>query len=140
VRRLLVVCLLPALIAIGLGCGDEEGGTSTQASSDILGHWSGTLHQSSLAPFKVTATIGALEDPAANRVSYTGINCGGNWHYLGRKAETFRFREVINHGKGGDCKGVGIVTLHPVSADRLDYVFRGGGVESRGVLTRDPSG
>jgi hypothetical protein len=43
---------------------------------------------------------------------------------------------VIDRGAGGNCKGVGTVTLTPTPADRLDYAFTGGGVESRGVLSR----
>ena len=47
----------------------------------------------------------------------------------------YRFREVIDRGRGGTCKGVGVVRLTP-DGDFLEYRFRGGGVESHGVLSR----
>jgi hypothetical protein len=77
------------------------------------------------------ATLGA-----ALTVHYTDIDCGGNWTYLGRDGSAYRFREVIDRGAGGECKGAGVVTLTPVADDRLAYVFRGGGIESRGPLSR----
>ena len=49
-----------------------------------------------------------------------------------------RFREVIRRidGRQGKCKGLGTVTLVPLTGDRLGYRFQGGGVVSRGVLSR----
>jgi hypothetical protein len=102
----------------------------------ILGRWHGTLHQRGLKPFKVTATVRGLRPSAKNTVHYTGINCSGRWTYLGRKGASYRLRERITSGHGGSCKGVGTVTLTPAGANRVDYVFRGGGVVSRGMLTR----
>lgn len=102
----------------------------------IEGTWSGELQQAKLKPFTVTATIGSLADPAQNTVSYSGINCGGNWTYLGRDGTAYRFREVINRGKGGNCNGKGIVRLNPFDANGVDYDFQGGGVRSAGVLAR----
>jgi hypothetical protein len=121
---------LGAALAVGLlaGCGDDD--------VVITGKWRGVLTQQGLAPFTVTADIRDLEDPAANTVHYSGIDCGGNWTYLGRDGSAYRFREVIDRGAGGNCKGVGVVTLTPVADDRLAYVFRGGGIESRGPLSR----
>ena len=127
----LAIAALGAALALGLraGCGDD---------SDVVitGKWQGQLTQKGIEPFTVTATIGDLEDPAANTVHYTGIDCGGNWTYLGRSDGAYRFREVIDRGAGGTCKGVGVVTLTPTSGDRLRYLFQGGGIESRGALSR----
>jgi hypothetical protein len=94
------------------------------------------LQQPKRKPFRVSATIGSLDDPRQNEVSYTGIDCGGRWTYLGMAGTTFRFREVIDRGQGGDCKGVGTVALTPTPDGRLDYLFQRGGISSRGVLTR----
>jgi hypothetical protein len=85
----------------------------------------------------VTATIGSLDDPKLNTVDYRGIDCEGGWTYLRKEGEAFVFREVIDPGEvNGECKGRGIVTLTPTEDGRLDYVFKGGGVTSRGVLVR----
>ena len=94
------------------------------------------MHQRGIAPFKVTARVRGLGRSARNTVHYTGINCSGRWTYLGQKGSSYRFREKITSGRGGSCKGVGTVTLTPAGANRVDYVFRGGGVVSRGVLVR----
>jgi hypothetical protein len=91
-----------------------------------------------MRPFRIDAEIRSLQGPNRNSVSYTGIDCGGRWTYLGASNGEYRFREVIDRGEGGDCKGVGKVTLEPRPDGRLDYEFRGGGVESSGVLARRP--
>ena len=46
-----------------------------------------------------------------------------------------RFSEDIDSGKSKTCKGVGQVTLIREGA-RLRYRFSGGGVVSRGLLSR----
>ena len=49
-----------------------------------------------------------------------------------------RFRERIDAGAGGECKGTGTVTVSHLSgghAKRLRYQFTGGGIESQGVLS-----
>jgi hypothetical protein len=135
-----------ALLALSLAaCGEKEEPeaaptepTTAQAEGgfDLVGRWQGELRQKGLKPFFVTATIGSLDDPTQNTVSYTGIDCGGKWTYLGMRGESFRFREEIDRGEGGKCKGTGTVTLTPTKGGRLDYEFRGGGIVSRGVLTR----
>jgi hypothetical protein len=102
----------------------------------IQGKWRGQLHQRGLEPFKVTATIRGLGRSARNPVHYTGINCSGRWTYLGREGASYRFRERITSGRGGSCKGVGTVTLTQAGANRVHYVFHGGGVVSRGLLAR----
>ncbi|MGH2956344.1 MAG: hypothetical protein ACRDL6_05045 [Solirubrobacterales bacterium] len=148
------LALIAAALAVGVlaGCDDDSdgGGTTvgTQAGFEILGSWEGELTQMDLPPFRVTATIGDLDDPAANTVHYTGIDCGGNWTFRGeadagvqtgdatRVTPVYRFSEVIDRGAGGSCKGVGTVTLTPTGADTVTYEFRGGGVVSRGTLTR----
>ena len=138
-RTLAVLALvLGALLIAGCGNDDDDGADDAgiEADYDITGSWSGKLTQQGLDPFRVDATNGSLDDPAQNTVEYTGIDCGGNWTYLGRAGSAFRFREDIDRGAGGDCKGEGTVTLTPVSADGVDYSFRGGGVSSAGVLRR----
>ncbi|MGZ5311893.1 MAG: hypothetical protein ACXWZK_09295 [Solirubrobacterales bacterium] len=148
IARLGAVFAILALAAALAGCGEKDepdlaGTTSatTTTGSEIPGFaiegtWSGELPQANLKPFRVTATIGSLQDPAQNTVSYTGINCNGNWTYLGRQGTAYRFREQITGGKGGSCKGKGIVTLNPFDTDGVDYDFQGGGVQSAGVLAR----
>ena len=130
--------------AIGTGCGGDSetsDSTGTQAAATPAprpvfpaGRWQGRLAQRGLKPFQVRVVIRSRSRPAANRVRYTGIDCGGNWAYLGRRGLDLRFREVINRGRGGNCKGAGVVTLRYVAADRLRYEFRGGGVSSSGFL------
>ena len=106
------------------------------ATFSILGRWKGRLHQRGVSPFTVTATIRGFDALSRNTVHYTGIDCSGHWTYLTRKGGSYQFREVITSGKGGKCKGVGRVTLTRVDPDHVRYVFRGGGVVSRGVLGR----
>jgi hypothetical protein len=84
----------------------------------------------------VTARIGDLRDQASNTVHYTGIDCGGNWTYLGRSGEDYRFHEVIDRGAGGSCKGSGLVTVTPESEANVTHRFRGGGIVSSGDLIR----
>ena len=142
--RYLLCFLALAAALLAAGCGDDDDGNGGEAADeagveaeyDITGSWSGELRQKGLDDFRVDATIGSLDDPSANTVRYTGIDCGGNWTYLGRAGSAFRFREVIDRGAGGDCRGKGTVTLTPFSADGVDYTFRGGGVDSAGVLKR----
>jgi hypothetical protein len=90
-----------------------------------------------MKPFRVTATIGSLDEARDNSVTYTGIDCSGTWKFLDRAGDAYRFREVIDRGAGGSCKGVGTVTLTPTPEGQLDYEFRGGGVTSHGVLIRN---
>lgn len=137
-RLIIALALVPALLAAGCGDDDDEATDEpgVEAEYDITGSWRGELQQKGLDDFRVEATIGSLDDPAQNTVEYTGIDCGGNWAYLGRAGSAFRFREEIDRGAGGDCKGEGTVTLTPFSSDGVDYNFRGGGVESAGVLKR----
>jgi hypothetical protein len=133
-----VTAVLAAAVAIaasvGAGCGGSDEGD--ESGFQITGSWSGELHQQDLTPFRVRAAILDLENPEKNTVHYSGIDCGGNWTFLGRQSEVYRFREEINRGAGGNCKGTGIVTLTAKGDDSLAYVFRGGGIESEGTLTR----
>lgn len=136
------------VVLLGAGalssCGGRQaagtGPGATSAPTGVIGRWQGRLHQRGLAPFTVRAVVGSLRDSGANQVWYSGIQCSGNWTYLGRRGSAFRFREVIRQGRGGKCKGVGTVTLVPVPGGRLGYRFQGGGVVSRGVLSRLPGG
>jgi hypothetical protein len=144
---LVALALLGALLG-GCGDDDDDGGdeitgtmssdaTGSFADYDITGKWSGTLKQTDLPDFRVSADIRDLNDKFKNTVSYTGINCSGHWEYLGREGAAFLFEEVIDAGKGGNCKGKGNVTMTPFSDDGADYTFSGGGVESSGVVKRN---
>ena len=141
-----LVLLMAALLALGAatGCGEksEEAATNPPEPTGfkIEGRWSGELNQKAQSSFRVDATIGSLDNPKQNTVHYTGIDCSGNWTFQGRQDTAYRFREVIDRGRSKTCKGAGTVNLTPVSADSLDYVFRGGGVESQGVLSRGGGG
>lgn len=127
-----LVALAIALAAFAVaGCGGSDEGGGDWA----LGSWHGRLHQAGMAPFQVWATVGSLEDPAENRVRYSGLACRGTWTPLGGDGEVRRFRETITAGRSEACKGVGIVTLRRDGENRAAYSFRGDGVESRGVLT-----
>lgn len=125
-------------MVLAMGCGGSDDGgraTTSEDQSPVAGSWRGTLHQAGLPRFKVRATVRSPTGSAGNRVHYTGIDCSGQWTYLDADGGTFRFREVIDRGEGGKCKGVGVVTLVPdASAGQLDYEFRGGGIVSRGTL------
>ena len=125
--------LLAALLVLPLPVASAQ---VEAAHLSILGRWKGTLHQRNVRPFVVTATIRGFDALSRNTVRYTGITCSGHWTYLTRKGRSYEFREVITSGRGGKCKGAGGVTLTQVSAHRANYVFRGGGVVSRGVLRR----
>jgi hypothetical protein len=109
-------------------------GASSKAP--VIGVWQGTLHQTGLPPFTVKANVRSLKSPERNSVHYTGIDCNGHWTYLGRSGSAYRFREVITGGRSATCKGSGTVTLTPAPRGDLRYVFRGGGVVSRGLLSR----
>lgn len=126
-----------------VGCGDSDQSRTEKRTATAPPHafalidsWHGQLTQKKLQPFEVTATIRSLSSGKRNTVHYTGIDCSGNWTYLGRTNGVFRFREVISRGKSSSCKGVGTVSLTPKGSDQLGYVFRGGGVSSTGVLSR----
>jgi hypothetical protein len=144
-RKRLATPLALAIAALALpACGEKDEPEVTgpdpvaqqPTGFDIVGTWEGRLRQKGLKPFRVTATIRSLENERRNSVHYTGIDCGGTWTFEGLEAETYRFREVIDRGAGGTCKGVGTVSLTPTPTERLAYRFAGGGVESRGVLSR----
>jgi hypothetical protein len=146
----LAIALLAAVVGIAAaGCGEKDEPSLAELEEsaktadkgkgggfEIEGKWRGQLRQKGMRPFEVTATIADLDDPKKNTVHYTGIDCSGNWTFEGRDDKTYEFKEVIDRGEGGSCKGVGTVTLAPVGKDNLDYEFRGGGVESEGELER----
>lgn len=136
---LLAACAC-VLALVGAGCGEREEPEITRPEEptfSILGRWEGRLQQKGLKPFPITARIGSLERSKQNTVRYGGaIDCSGTWDYLGANETSYRFRERIDRGRGGKCKGVGTVTLTPLTENRLDYRFVGGGVSSAGVLKR----
>jgi len=141
-RRLGAAVPVVALLALFPGCGENRRaaspGRSAREAGFLVGRWSGDLRQAGLRPFRVEADIRSLGPDARNPVSYTGIDCRGHWAYLGVREVDYRFREVIDRGRGGTCKGVGEVSLRRLEGGRLGYAFRGGGVQSRGVLQRRP--
>jgi hypothetical protein len=136
----IAMALILAVLGVSSGCG---GNTVKVRFPDfpnldrfkIRGDWRGRLHQQGLAPFTVEATIRSPQKARENTVHYTGIDCSGHWSFLGINGKTYRFREVIDRGEGGTCKGAGTVTL-TLHGDEARYAFRGGGVVSRGVLHR----
>lgn len=115
-------------------------GGATVAAADagpgIAGTWRGVLTQRGLPAFTVTATIRSRDAAAGNTVLYSGLGCRGKWSFRGRDGNVYRFLETITAGRSKTCKGTGTVTLRPLPGGKLAYVFRGGGVESRGTLTR----
>ena len=143
-RAALGLGLTALACAAAAGCGDDaetgtgeqtpESGAAEQPPAFPAGRWQGRLAQRGLRPFQVRVAIRSRRDRSANVVRYTGIDCAGTGGYLGVSGEDLRFREQIDRGRGGDCKGTGIVTLRYVAADRLRYEFRGGGVSSSGFL------
>ncbi|MBA2507080.1 MAG: hypothetical protein H0V29_14245 [Thermoleophilaceae bacterium] len=133
--RILLLTLSCALLLTA--CGEKEQTLGPPAAAfDIVGTWEGSLEQRDMDPFTVRATIRDLEADPAGAVRYSGLDCRGEWTYLGKRGEAFRFREVIDSGRSEKCKGRGEVVLTP-DVEKLDYVFTGGGVESRGTITRE---
>jgi hypothetical protein len=130
--RLGPLCLLAALPFLLAACGS----TARRDARFLEGRWAGALHQAGLAPFEVRAHIRTVDNADDNTVAYTGLNCRGHWRYLGHNGSSYDFEEVIDAGRSATCKGVGTVALAPLHGDRLAYVFQGGGVVSRGVLSR----
>lgn len=137
---ILAVLLAAAALA---ACGEKDEpsaseldttSASQQTEEDfaIAGEWRGELRQKGVKPFVVTAEIAGPEGP--NSVHYTGIDCSGKWTFEGRFGDEYSFHERIDRGQGGRCKGKGTVSLTAASPDELEYMFQGGGVESRGIL------
>ena len=138
--------LAGAILALALAvsaCGEKEepsaeelaqtsAAKQTEDEFAIAGEWRGQLRQKGLEPFAVAAKISGPDGP--NTVEYTGIDCSGTWTYEGQAGDEYSFHERIDRGQGDRCKGKGTVTLTAASPADLDYVFRGGGVESRGTL------
>ncbi len=141
-RRPAAIAILIAVAPLALlaGCGDDGNGNgSGEKESDtawVLGDWTATLHQAGMPPFRVWAEVRSLDDAAENDVRYSGLECRGTWTPLGGDGDSFRFRETIESGHSEACKGVGVVSLRREEPG-LAYRFRGGGVESRGLLRRD---
>lgn len=105
----------------------------------VVGSWQGTLRQRGTTPFSVRASIVSATDRKRNVVRYGGeIDCSGTWSYIGVDGPRVRFRELIDSGRGGNCKGEGTVTVRALAGEpeRLAYGFRGGGIESSGVLRK----
>lgn len=106
----------------------------------VQGQWRGTLEQKGVKPFPIAVAILSATDPKENVVRYGGeIGCSGTWTYLDAEGPQVRFRERIDSGAGGKCKGTGTVTVEPRNG-KLGYRFAGGGVSSSGVLSPRSSG
>jgi hypothetical protein len=132
-RAALAISLLVLGLALA-ACGEREEPVITTENEPQ--YWAGELRQKGRKPFEVEARIVSLERSKQNVVRYTGIDCSGTWDYLGASTTAYRFREVIDRGKSKQCKGKGTVELTPLSQNGVDYMFRGGGVTSRGELKR----
>jgi hypothetical protein len=105
---------------------------------DVVGRWRGTLHQKGIKPFPIAVSIVSATDPSRNVVHYGGeIDCSGTWRYVDASGPLVRFRETIDHGSGGKCKGSGNVEVSVTGAapQKLRYSFSGGGIKSAGVLS-----
>jgi hypothetical protein len=159
--------LSTVLVALGLvlslgGCNDDDRNGPRVDLSDLVrgdpivaaleGDWAGELEQAGVAPFEVAVRF---TPSATTQVAYTGIDCGGTWTATGTLDSLppfYLFDERIDQGEGGECKGTGNVSLHPQEPCRkpegercsvyqhLEYEFRGGGVVSKGVVTRASDG
>lgn len=151
-RRIVALLALVALAVLAAGCGEKsepdlsnvpappepQAPTPPQGLPQaVVGHWHGTLHQKGEKDFPIDVAIVSATDPDRNVVHYGGhIDCSGTWSYRGADGPLVRFREVIDRGAGGNCKGSGDVTVRAESGKpaRLAYSFSGGGVKSAGAL------
>jgi len=153
--------LLLALAGVAGGCGEKSepdlndvtsteelplgdqlrqlGDQDITTAGPIQGRWRGTLQQKGIKPFPIDVRINSLADAKRNPVTYGGqIGCSGTWRYIGGDGPVVRFQEVIDSGRGGNCKGEGTVTLrYPAdgATDQLLYRFAGGGVSSSGKIS-----
>jgi hypothetical protein len=138
--------LLALAVLLIAGCGSNDAGEETALSNtrQISGSWTGNLHQKGLAPFAMAVNIGG---DGTGDVAYRGIECGGDWTLDAVEPSApprYIFKEEITEGSGGSCKGTGTVTLSPIQRHapngpaytRMNYIFTGGGVTSRGLLHR----
>jgi len=148
-----LVALLSALALLGAGCGEKQEPDLSELPPPpqprpptppqglpqaVIGDWQGTLDQKGIKPFPIRVAIRSATDPERNIVRYGGeIGCSGTWSYIGADGPQVRFRERIDAGAGGKCKGTGTVTVQPDKRGRLEYRFTGGGIESQGVLSPD---
>jgi hypothetical protein len=151
-RTLAAAPLLVAMAIATAGCGEKQEPDLSQLPPPpqppaptppqglprvVVGSWQGTLVQAGVKPFAIRVKIVSATDPGRNVVHYGGeIDCSGSWTYLGAEGSEVRFRELIDRGAGGDCKGSGRATVRPLAGDppRLRYEFHGGGIASQGVL------
>jgi hypothetical protein len=144
--RLIPLLAILALTTMGLAsCGeeDEPDEDSAGAPRELTGDWTGQLTQEGLPPFAIAVRIEPHDSSSPTRVAYTGIDCGGTWRSSGTLESNppqHLFTEEIDQGAGGNCKGSGGVKLIPRpgknQSTRLQYEFDGGGITSRGVLSR----
>jgi hypothetical protein len=149
VRWLIALLAVPVLLIAGCGGSSDDASTPKNSvvlddegtptaivkpgsTREISGPWAGKLRQSGLAPFRVAVVI----FNGTGRVAYTGIDCAGDWKLAGGgdPGPAYVFRETINEGAGGVCKGTGTVHLENFASKRLHYRFDGGGVTSQGIL------
>lgn len=122
------VVILAAIAAAGCGGGGHK-------EFEIAGSWRGNLAQKGMHPFVVTATIRAPSPSARKRFTTPESTAAGAGPISGARTPPIGSVEVITRGKSATCKGVGTVRLMP-AGDRLRYEFRGGGIVSRGILSR----
>jgi hypothetical protein len=153
-RRLIIPASVLAAVLLA-GCGGDDGGglTASNTPKELTGDWSGELTQEGLPPFRVAVRFdsgGPL--PLIGKVTivaYTEIECGGIWTWestLDSNPPYHFFKEEIDQGAGGECKGSGEVEIRPEEPcinpaanecgyRHLRYEFQSGGVTSKGVLT-----
>lgn len=138
--------VLAGLAGLGLvltACSQVGGDApSPTTGPEIAGVWQGSLTESTGDEFSVKVTI---DDPLVQgqqgaQADYRGIGgpggCSGTWVYDGQKDGSWTFTETITSGSGGSCDGTGAVTLTPAQDDVLQYVWKDGGDNSIGMLTR----
>ena len=140
--RGLALPLAFAVLLIG-GCSNNGSGdvTTLNNTRQIAGGWSGELRQQGLAPFGMAVDIGG---DGTGRVAYTGLKCGGGWTLDGSQPSSPPYLHQKIREVRGACKGTGTVTLSPIQRHapngpaytRINYLFAGGGVTSRGLLHR----
>jgi len=145
--------LLAALAVVAVGCGEKSEPDVSELPPPpqpqpqdpppglpraVVGQWEGTLHQRDTKPFAIGVRIVSATQASRNVVNYGGeIDCSGTWTYLSTEGSEVRFRERIDRGGSGECKGAGNVTVRALEQPgRLAYEFQGGGVTSRGTLER----
>lgn len=101
----------------------------------LVGVWSGTVHNSNgwdmkltisiLQPFEVGALLGIFDIPL--------LPCSGNFRVISIQGQTIELQAERLHG---DCGGASADSLELLPDGTLQYVSKGEGWETRGILQR----